>query len=148
MWYGTAVIAVLYAATAFALPSIPEGVSPEEYYGGFFPTEEWVMQLEPVPLELRDNPFQVVNVVEELPDDKRVRWPGAEMYLTPDRVEEMKTEMEPYLQTPVDDFLGLVPRRNRIAGNSRVMPSTKIPRCPEGDGGSLVWSPDKPEELR
>ena len=139
MWYVTVLGALLYLCTAFALPKIPDGVSPEEYYGGFYPTEQWVMGLERIPREDRRNPFQTVEVVQERPSGRN--WRGADILLTEDAVQQMKEEMAVYLQVPVEDFLGMVPRRNRIAGNARVMPSSfsNMPRCPTGDGGMLEW---------
>ncbi|MEA3400412.1 MAG: heparinase II/III family protein [Armatimonadota bacterium] len=137
----------LLCAAACALPQLPEGMDPAEYYGGFYPTEEWVRRLEPLPREQRSGPFQRVEVVEEQ-SEGREAWSGAVIRLTRDELAAMRRRMAPYLAVEPEDLLGLVPRRNRLAGNARVMPGHASPPCPTGDGGRLQWTPDRPDEIR
>ncbi len=140
-------LAIGMATAVCALPQIPQGMPAADYYGGFFPSEEWTDALATLPREQRTNPFQRIVVVEEAPVGKDA-WPSPEVKLTQGQLDDMARDMKPYLQVPPEDFLGMVPRRNRIAGNARVMPSTRMVKCPTGDGGSLVWTPNRPDELR
>lgn len=142
-----ALLTLLSAAAVYALPQLPEGTDPAEYYGGFYPTEEWVRRLEPLPRAERGMPFQRVEIVEESPEGKDA-WDGAVIRLTADELTAMRERMAPYFAVDADDLLGLVPRRNRIAGNARVMPGHAPPPCPAGDGGRLEWTPDRPDEIR
>ncbi len=140
-------LAVGAAAAACALPQIPEGIAPADYYGGFFPTEEWVEALGTVPRDQRTNPFQSIVMVAVAPTGKDA-WSSPQVQLTQGQLDDMTGDLQPYLQVTPEDFLGMVPRRNRIAGNARIMPATRLVKCPTGDGGSLLWTPDRPDELR
>ncbi|MFW5867407.1 MAG: hypothetical protein ACOCX2_06295, partial [Armatimonadota bacterium] len=142
-----ALLTVICAAAVTALPKLPDGADPAEYYGGFYPTEEWVAALEPLPHDRRGGPFQRVEVVAERPGGRQ-GWAGAVVQLTPDELDAMRDRMAPWLAVEPADLLGLVPRRNRIAGNARVMPGHAAPHCPLGDGGRLAWTPDRPDEIR
>ncbi|MGI5817851.1 MAG: hypothetical protein ACOX9R_07105 [Armatimonadota bacterium] len=82
-------LTVTCAAALCALPPLPEDADPAAYYGGFFPTGEWVQALEPLPREQRGGPFQRVEVVDERPDG-REGWSGAVVLLTPDQLEAMR----------------------------------------------------------
>ncbi len=104
----------------------------EQYYGGFFPTPEWTDALQPVPRDSRANP-QLVDILIKP--------------LTQKRIESLKQDAEPYLRVSPNDLIGMAPVRNRIAGNARVMPSTRIARCPDGDGETLTWRPDDPDKI-
>jgi hypothetical protein len=129
-------------------PTIPEGVSLEDFYGGFYPTEEWVTSLGKTPARTRQNAFQSVRIVNTLPDDPKGRWPGPIASLTHEDFAAMQARAKRLIPTPSQALLGLVPRRNRIAGNARVMPSgTRIP-CPDRDGGRLEWQADEPDTIR
>ena len=130
-----------------ALPKIPKGVSPKEFYDGFFPTEEWVGALEPITREQRQNPFQTVRIIDRVPDDVKERWTGATVRLTQEQLGEKKRDLRRFLEVAAEGYLGLVPRRNRIAGNTRVMPRPRVP-CPTGDKGQLKWFPDEPNVIR
>ncbi|MDP6776047.1 MAG: hypothetical protein QGI83_04715, partial [Candidatus Latescibacteria bacterium] len=102
-----------------------------EYYGGFYPTEEWLAALKPVPRSQRGNP-QFADQVKALGDADR---------------KALAAKAAPYLTLAPSDLLGMVPPRNRIAGNARVMPSTRIAKCPSGDGETLTWRPDDPDSI-
>ena len=141
------VVLTLLPCPATALPEIPEGVSPEAFYDGFFPTEEWIAQLRAVPREQRRSPFQNIQVVDKLPSDPKVRWPGAVVRLTTDDIKEMEADMQRFLAVAPEAYAGLVPRRNRISGNARVMLTTRVVPCPRGDDGKLSWHPDAPETI-
>ncbi len=104
----------------------------ERYYGGFFPTPEWTNALQPVPRDRRANP-QLTDILIKP--------------LTQDQIERLKQDAEPYLRVSPNDLIGMAPVRNRIAGNARVMPSTRIARCPDGDGETLTWRPDDPDKI-
>ncbi len=104
----------------------------EQYYGGFFPTPEWTDALQPVPRDSRANP-QLTDILVKP--------------LTRERIESLKQDAEPYLRVSPNDLIGMAPVRNRIAGNARVMPSTRIARCPDGDGETLTWRPDDPDKI-
>ena len=146
--YASLHVCLLVGTTAaFALPQLPKGMAPKDYYGGFYPTEEWVQSLRPVPRGQRQNPFQRIRIVETAPEGKDA-WPSPLCLLTDEQLEGMKKDMRPYLSLQPKDLIGLVPRRNRISGNSRVMRATRMAPCPTGDAGSLVWTPDRPDELR
>ena len=109
-------------------------MSPSEvraYYGGFYPTEEWLASLEPVTRSQRVNP-QFTDQVETLDDAHR---------------RSLAEKAAPYLALAPADLIGMVPLRNRIAGNARVMPSTRIAKCPSGDGETLTWRPDDPDMI-
>jgi len=99
------------------------------YYGGFYPTEDWVDALEPIPRRQRRNP-QRVSVVEAL---------------TEREIQRLKDSAAPFLRVAATDLVGMTPLRNRIAGNARVMPSTRIARCPREDGETLTWQPGQPD---
>ena len=62
-------LAIGLATAVCALPQIPEGMPPADYYGGFFPTEEWADALATIPRDQRTNPFQRIVVVEAVDDD-------------------------------------------------------------------------------
>jgi hypothetical protein len=102
-----------------------------DYYGGFYPSEDWVDALQPIPLEQRANP-QLVTQVESLHRDG---------------IEGLKKSANPYLRVEPNDLVGMAPLRNRIAGNARVMPSTRIACCPTEDGATLTWQPDEPDVI-
>ncbi len=106
-----------------------------EYYGGFYPTEQWVDTLKRVPRvqmpDMRGNP-QLANLTGALTDED---------------IEDLKKKAEPYLKVAPEDFIGMTPLRNRIAGNSRVMPATRIAMCPTGDEARLRWRPDDPDRI-
>ena len=101
------------------------------YYGGFFPTVPWVDSLKPVPRRQRANP-QLTSPVESLSEAD---------------LKSLAAHAQPYLAVAPDQLLGMVPLRNRIAGNARVMPSTRIAQCPAGDGETLTWRPDDPDAI-
>ena len=101
------------------------------YYGEFYPTEEWATSLRPMPREARDNP-QFMHLVDALTDAE---------------IGALREDMAPYLKVRAQDLVGMAPLRNRIAGNARVMPSTRTAMCPSGDGGRLVWRPDDPDRM-
>ena len=90
-----------------AVPGFPKGADPKAFYGGFFPDEKWLRSLSPLPRDQRRNPQLVKSLAQ------------------PDHVDidSLRREVKPYLKVAPDDLLGLVPRRNRLAGNARVMPS-------------------------
>ena len=140
-------ILLAIGGVAMALPKIPKGMSPQEFYGGFFPTEEWVQALEPIARAQRQNPFQTVRIIDRLPDDVKERWTGTIVKLTREQLDDKKSDLRRFLTVAAEGYLGLVPRRNRIAGNTRVMTRAKVP-CPTGDKGLLEWSPDKPDVIR
>ena len=100
-----------------------------DYYGGFYPSEDWVNDLKPISLDLRGN-SQLAVQVEALDHDE---------------IESLLIMASPYLRVGPGDLLGMVPFRNRIAGNARVMPATRIARCPTGDGygvpKGIPWIP-------
>ena len=106
-----------------------------EYYGGFYPTEQWVDTLRPVPRvqmpDMRGNP-QLTDLTEAL---------------TGEEIGDLKKKAEPYLKVAPEELIGMAPLRNRIAGNSRVMPTTRIAMCPTGDEARLVWRPDDPDRI-
>lgn len=137
----------LLVSVAMAVADIPAGMEPREFYDGFFPTEQWVQSLAPIAREQRRNPFQALRAVESLPDDPKARWAGATVDLTRERIEEMEKQAQRFLQLSPERFLGLVPRRNRIAGNQRVMPDGRVVPCPMGDSGRLRWYPDEPDTI-
>ena len=101
----------------------------EDYYGGFFPTEAWVRSLTMVPRELRANPHYL----------QRVKT-GDEEWIS-----SLKERLSGYLALEPGELLGLVPRRNRIAGNARL---NNVPtKCPLGHDGRLTWTPDDPDRI-
>ena len=102
-----------------------------DYYGGFYPSEDWVNALKPISLDLRGN-SQLAAKVESLDHDE---------------IESLLIMASSYLRVGPGDLLGMVPFRNRIAGNARVMPATRIARCPTGDGYTLTWRPDEPDVI-
>ena len=102
-----------------------------DYYGGFFPTVSWVESLKPVSRRARMNP-QLTSLVQSSSGEDR---------------ESLAAQVESYLAVEPDRLIGMVPLRNRIAGNARVMPSTRIARCPMGDGETLTWRPDDPDTI-
>jgi len=130
-----------------AMPEIPEGMLPKDYYGGFYPTEEWVESLTLLPRDARSSPFQEVKIVGQPPTGKDA-WQHPIQRLTREQLDELERDSAPYLALEPQQLLGLVPRRNRISGNSRVMRATRMPPCPSKDGGALLWTPDKPTEIR
>ena len=139
--------ALAAATAACALPQLPEGMASADYYGGFFPTDEWADALATVPRDQRTNPFQEIVIVAEAPHGKEA-WKRPQVRLTRQQLDEMAADVASYLRVEPGGFLGMVPRRNRIAGNARVMPATRMVRCPTGDAGLLEWTPDRPDELR
>ena len=138
---------LMAAGSAFGLPQIPKGVHAKEFYGGFFPTEEWIQSLKPIPRAERRNPFQKVRIVKSAPEGKDA-WPGPVRLVTKEQVEQLKRELRPYMKVKPKDFLGLVPRRNRLSGNARIMRDVTMPHCPTRDGGQLFWTPDRPDDLQ
>ena len=117
---------------ASAPPKLPKGTAPKMLYGGFFPTEKWIRSLVPVPRDRRSNP-QLVQALRTLNGED---------------VEKLERLARPFLKVAPEDLLGLVPRRNRLAGNARVMPTGgRLPAYPV-TGKPLVWTPDRPDELR
>lgn len=123
------VVGPLFAA---APPKLPEGTDPRTFYGGFFPTEEWIQSLAPMPRQRRHNP--------QLVQDLRT--------LDSEDLDKLKRLVRPFLKVAPEDLLGLVPRQNRLAGNARVMPvGGRLPAHPL-TGRPLVWTPDRPDELR
>ncbi|MBC8869743.1 MAG: heparinase II/III family protein [Planctomycetes bacterium] len=130
------VLAVMVIAerdtAGLAVPDIPKGVSPEEFYGGFFPTETWVASLRPLPRQQRGNP-QLAAYAESL--DVR-------------QLADLHRQIRPFMRVDPEAFLEMVPRRNRLAGNARVMPARSRQTTHLRDTGYLVWTPDKPNELR
>ncbi|MDP6778485.1 MAG: heparinase II/III family protein, partial [Candidatus Latescibacteria bacterium] len=102
-----------------------------EFYGGFYPTVSWVDSLEPISRSERTNP-QMIPPVDALTDADR---------------QALFDQAAPYMAVAPDDLIGMVPLRNRIAGNARVMPSTRIAQCPAGDGETLTWRPDEPDTI-
>lgn len=125
--------------------SIPAGISLEEYYGGFFPTEEWIAALEPLPRDQRGNPnlLTYIQTVTGTGADEEMdsELPASE------NLESIRADMMAYMRVEPEAYLGLVPRRNRLAGNTRVMPRDRRTLRPLGVN-ALVWTPDKPDELR
>lgn len=119
-------------AAGLAVPDIPEGVSAEEFYGGFFPTKTWVEGLKPLPRQQRGNP-QLAAYAESLDEEQ---------------VEDLRRQARPFMRVKPEAFLGMVPRRNRLAGNARVMPARSRQTTHLPNTGYLVWKPDKPHELR
>ncbi len=119
-------------AAGLAVPDIPKGVSPEEFYGGFFPTTAWVGRLEVLPRQQRGNP-QLAAYADSL-DEKQV--------------EELRRQARLFMRVGPEAFLGMVPRRNRLAGNARVMPARSRQTTHLPNTGYLVWTPEKPHELR
>lgn len=144
----TLALAMLPAAALAAPVRVPDGMSFREFYGGFFPTEEWAEALAPLPLAQRGNPFQTVRVADSMPEDPKERWPGAVVLMTREEVESAERDLAPILAVEAAALLGLVPRRNRLSGNARVMLANRAIPCPEGDGGRLTWWPDRPGEIR
>ena len=142
-----ALVFLLSTAWGTALPVIPEGMTAQEFYGGFFPTEEWLASLEPVPRGRRQVPFQTIRVVDRTPDDPKASWPGSVVLLTREDVAQLEAGMRRFLAVPPAVYLGLVPRRNRISGNARVMIGKRDIPCPSADGGQLLWFPDDPEAI-
>jgi len=130
------VLAVMVIAerdtAGLAVPDIPKGVSPEEFYGGFFPTEKWVASLNPLPRGRRGNP-QLAAYVGSLDEEQ---------------LADLRRQVKPFMRVDPEAFLDLVPRRNRLAGNARVMPARSRQTTHLPDAGYLVWTPDKPNELR
>ncbi len=136
------------AARAGTLPGIPQGVSPKTFYDGFYPTQAWVDGLRPIPLDRRDSPFQKVEIVPKRSGDPKENWDGAVLRRTSEDIEKLKRDMQPFLEVPPQAYSGLVPRRNRISGNARVMIHRHTIPCPTRDGGRLVWRPDRPDRVR
>ena len=150
---GLRVASVLFAvlvSTAWvaALPVIPDGMTPHEFYGGFFPTEGWLASLEPIPGERRSSPYQRLRVVDRKPEDAKAAWPGAVVLLTREEIGRMEAGLRRFMAVPTASYLGLVPRRNRISGNARVMLGKRDIPCPSADGGHLRWHPDEPDAIR
>ena len=137
----------LLASMAGALPEIPKGMPVNEFYDGFYPTEEWVAQLAPLPFSDRRHPYQSVEIVAELPNDPKARWSGTTIRVTREDLDRMKRDMRRFLSVEPEAYLGLTPRRNRISGNSRVMLGKASIPCPLGDKGLLVWHPDDPDAI-
>ena len=135
------------SSTTLGLPRIPKGMTPREYYGGFYPDEKWVAALTPLLREQRKNPFQSVSIVEHEPEGKAA-WPSPVVKLTKEQLDRLKRDARAHLAVEPARLLDLVPRRNRISGNARVMRATRMPPCPSGDGGMLEWTPDRPDEIR
>ena len=129
-----------------AMPRLPKGMPPAEYYGGFYPDEKWVDALKSIARDRRENPFQSICVVEDESEGKD-SWQSPTIRLTQEQLQRLKEEAKPYLKLKPKELLGLVPRRNRISGNSRVMRASRMPPCPVGDGELLTWSPDRADEL-
>ncbi|MDP6777750.1 MAG: heparinase II/III family protein [Candidatus Latescibacteria bacterium] len=144
-----AVLLLLWGtALAGTLPGIPEGISPESYYDGFYPTQAWVGELRPIPLDRRDHPFQQVEIVRGPSGDPKQNWDGAVIRRTSEDIEKLRRDVQPFLDLPPEAYSGLVPRRNRISGNDRVMIHRHTIPCPTGDGGRLMWRPDRPDAIR
>ncbi|MSS70246.1 MAG: hypothetical protein EXS64_02030 [Candidatus Latescibacteria bacterium] len=124
---------ILPFVRAYSYPrlEITSGEDLRDYYGGFYPDEAWVASIGPIPRALRGNPQMRYMV-------------GGSPKATPDDFQE---KARPFLKIDAQALIGMVPRRNRLAGNSRVMP-VSIPVCPVGDGGLLTWSPDCPDRIR
>ena len=101
----------------------------EDYYGGFYPTEEWAQSLSTVPRDQRANPHYLRRVKD-----------GDEEWLA-----SLRNQVDGYVALGAEDLLGLVPRRNRIAGNARL---NNVPlKCPCGHSARLTWSPEDPDRI-
>lgn len=126
------VLVTEHKVAGLAVPDIPEGVSPKEFYGGFFPTEAWIASLKPLPRQLHADP-QLAAYVESLDEEQ---------------LADLHRQVKPFMRVNPEAFLNMVPRRNRLAGNARVMPARSRQTTHLPDTGYLVWTPDKPNELR
>ncbi|MDA0746782.1 MAG: heparinase II/III family protein [bacterium] len=103
--------------------------TPEElatYYGGFYPTEAWIDALTCLPPGSTPDPLSAHSDTD---------------------VNALRKYIEPYLNVTPEDLVDLVPKRNRIAGNARVMPAARIAMCPDGHGEKLTWRPDHPDRI-
>ena len=146
-WLAAVALLLLLNGLAMALPEIPRGQSPRDFYDGFYPTEEWIQSLRLLPRDQRENPYQTVRIVDALPEDPRQRWAAATVKLTREDVAKTRKAMERFVRVSPEAYRGLVPRRNRIAGNQRVMPDGRVTPCPMDDRGLLHWYPDDPETI-
>ncbi len=99
----------------------------KDYYGGFFPTEAWTESLTTVPRDQRGNPHYLHQIKKT-----EKEW-----------LESLQKQARPYMELAPEELLGLVPRRNRIAGNARKNNDPTF--CPSGDGARLIWTPDHPD---
>lgn len=115
-----------------AIPDIPEGVSPKEFYGGFFPNEAWVGRLVTLPHPRRRNPL-LTAYIESLGEK---------------HLQRLRRQVKSFMRVKPKSFIGMVPRRNRLAGNVRAMPGRNRQTTHLPNTGYLTWTPDKPDELR
>ena len=77
--------------------------------------------------------------------------------LSDQEIQRLKMEVAPYLAMAPESLYNLVPHRNRISGNARVMRVSRMPPCPICEPGllanspgksPLTWTPDRLDEIR
>ncbi len=101
----------------------------KNYYGGFFPTQAWAESLATVPRDQRSNPHDLHEVKKS-----NKKW-----------IASLQKQARAYMAFAPEELLGLVPRRNRIAGNARK--NNDAAQCPCGDGARLTWTPEDPDRI-